>query len=138
MKTASSASPFFIAHRFKQRSFKKDKNMDHLEKRILEILKTHQGKQNAITARDLSSLTLASSRMIRKAIASLVNTYHVPIASSVHLPYGFYFIGSEDEARECLAQYYSRVREVSKRAQSLKEAVKDKFGEDIQKEFDYV
>ena len=116
----------------------KDKNMDHLEKRILEILKSHQGKQNAITASELNALTLAPSRRIRRAIASMVNTYHIPIASSVHFPYGFYLINSEDEARECLAQYYSRAREVSRRAKSLQAAVKNKFGEDIQKEFDYV
>ena len=111
--------------------------MEHLEHRILEILQEHQGKDKAITVAELQRIVMASTRKIRAVIATLVTAHRAPIASTVHPPYGFYLITSEAEARECLQQYWSRVREVSRRARILNEVVKERFGIDVQQEFHF-
>jgi hypothetical protein len=111
--------------------------LTHLEETILTILKEHKGRDNPITARDIEKITLSSSRKIRKIIAGLVIDHRIPIASSVHYPYGFYLITDKKEAIQCLNQYWSRVKEVSKRAKILTKAVEDKFGIEYQKEFDF-
>lgn len=111
--------------------------MSVLEETVLNILQNHKGKDNPITAQELESKTLASSRLIRKAIANLVINRNIPIASSVHYPYGFYLITDKDEALQCLRQYWSRVKELSNRAKRLSKAVEDKFGIKYQKEFDF-
>jgi hypothetical protein len=112
--------------------------MEHLERLILEVLEEHRGKDNPITCKQLEKITGFSSRKIRKTIANLVIQHHIPIASSVHYPYGFYLITDKQEAEICLKQYYSRAREVVKRARILSEAVKEKFGISYQEEFNFV
>ncbi len=112
--------------------------MNHLEKLILCILKKHRGRNNPVTCRRLEKITGSSSRNIRKTIANLVIRHHIPIASFVHCPYGFFLITNKQEAGTCLKQYYSRVREVVNRARILNEAVKEKFGVSYQEEFDFV
>ncbi|MCM8782212.1 MAG: hypothetical protein NC828_04110 [Candidatus Omnitrophica bacterium] len=111
--------------------------MNSLEQTLIHILQEHQGKDNPITVQELEKITFASSRKIRKAVASLVIHHNIPIASSVHYPYGFYLIIDKEEALQCLKQYWSRVKEVANRAKRLSKAVEDKFGVRYQKEFDF-
>jgi hypothetical protein len=107
------------------------------EKVILQVLEEHQGSDSPITCQQLEKITGFSSRKIRKIIANLVIKHHIPIASSVHYPYGFYLITDKQEAEICLKQYYSRAKEVVNRARILSEAVKEKFGISYQEEFDF-
>ena len=109
----------------------------NLEKTLLNILKEHRGKNNPITVYKLEQKTLSSSRKIRKSIANLVINHHVPIASSVNYPYGFYLITDKDEALLCLRQYWSRVKETAIRAKSLSKAVEGKFNVKCQQEFQF-
>ena len=111
--------------------------MNCLEAQLLEILQAHQGKDQAITVDELQRLVPVSTRKIRAVMARLVTERRIPIASSVQPPYGFYLITSEEEARQCLHQYWSRVKEVSRRARRLHAAVKEQFGIDIQREFPF-
>jgi hypothetical protein len=108
--------------------------MARLERTLLEILQHHQGKERAITVSDLQQLVPISTRRIRAAIAKLVTESRVPIASTVHPPYGFYLITTEDEAQDCLAQYWSRVEKVAKRAKILAQVVHEQFGIETQLE----
>jgi len=112
--------------------------MSHLEKIISRILKKHRGKNNPIRCRRLEKITGFSSRKIRRIIANLVVKHRIPIASSVHYPFGFYLITNKEEAEGCLRQYYSRAKEVVNRARILSEVVKKKFGISYQEEFDFV
>lgn len=112
-------------------------SMNHLETQLLAILQEHQGKDQAITVDELQQLIPISTRKIRAIIARLVTEYRVPVASSTQLPYGFYLITNEAEARHCLHQYWSRVKEVSRRARRLNAAVKERFGIDVQQEFPF-
>ena len=111
--------------------------MEQLEDRILEILQAHQGQARAIRVDDLHRMTAASTRKIRAIIARLVTERHAPIASTVHPPYGFYLITNAQEAKECLAQYWSRVEKVARRAKILAEVVKEQFGVEIQLELKF-
>lgn len=108
--------------------------MERLEKRIFEILQHHRGKDQAMTVCDLQRLVPISTRKIRATIAKLVTESRVPIASTVHPPYGFYLITTEDEAKDCLAQYWSRVEKVAKRAKILAQVVHEQFGIETQLE----
>lgn len=112
--------------------------MNHLEKLILRILERHRGRNDPVTCRQLEKITGSSSRNIRKTIANLVIRHHIPVASSVCHPYGFFLITNKQEAETCLRQYYSRVRGVVNRARILNEVVKEKFGISYQEEFDFV
>ena len=111
--------------------------MEQFERQILEILREHEGQECAIPVSELQRLVLAPTRKIRAAIARLVIEERIPIASSVHPPYGFYLITNEAEATRCLQQYWSRVREVSRRATVLNSVVKERFGIDVQQEFPF-
>ena len=110
---------------------------DPVAQAILELLHARQGRTHAITVRQLQQQLLASSRHIRRAVQYLVIEQRIPIASTVHPPYGFYLITTEAEARECLHQYWSRVKEVSRRAHILNDVVKERFGVDVQQEFSF-
>jgi len=111
--------------------------MNHLEEPILRVLKRHRGSGNPITCRRMEKAVGFSSRHIRQIIQHLVVEHHLPIASSVRYPYGFYLITGKKEAENCLRQYYSRIKETLNRVRALSKTVKDKFGLKYQEEFDF-
>ncbi len=73
--------------------------MEPLEEQLHAILQGHHGLTRAIRASELQFMVGASGRRIRRAIAALVTEHRIPIASTVHPPYGFYLITDEAEAR---------------------------------------
>jgi len=105
--------------------------------RILAILKYHRGKDRAITASALSRISHIPEREVRRIISELVTDGKLLIASSVHRPYGFYMIRNLYELKECLGQYYSRMKTLKERAASLYKAGLKKFSKDIQGEFNF-
>ncbi len=113
------------------------KSRADLETELLGILKERTGPEQAITAARLSQATGAGSRVIRQAISRLVTETKIPIASSVHWPYGFYLITSAEQAEATLRQYWSRVREVARRARALEQVVHERFGVKLQEEFHF-
>ncbi len=113
------------------------KSRADLEVELLGILKERTGPEQAITAACLNQTTGASSRLIRRIIGHLVTEDHIPVASSVHWPYGFYLITNAEQAEATLRQYWSRVREVAKRARALEQVVHERFGVKLQKEFHF-
>lgn len=102
--------------------------MEPLEQRVLTVLQQHQGREQAILVRELELLLSVPPRRLRAAVARLVTECRLPLASTVHPPYGFYIITSAQEARECLAQYWSRIEELARRARILAGIVKERFG----------
>ena len=113
------------------------KSLVALEGELMEILKQHEGPDQAVTAGRLSQLTGSSTRRVRKTISHLVTGAGIPIASSVHWPYGFYLITNAQEAEATLRQYWSRVRETARRARALEQVVHERFGVKLQKEFSF-
>ena len=108
-----------------------------LEVELLGILKERTGPEQAITAGALSQMTGTGSRIIRKTISHLVTETKIPIASRVHWPYGFYLVTNAEQAEATLRQYWSRVREVAKRARALGQMVEQRFGVRYPKEFPF-
>ena len=113
------------------------KSRADLEIELLGILKERTGPEQAITAAHLAQMTGAGSRIIRKVISHLVIETKIPIASSVHWPYGFYLITNAEQAEATLRQYWSRVREVARRARALEQVVHERFGVKLQGEFPF-
>lgn len=111
------------------------KSRADLETELLGILKERMGPDQAITAARLSQMTGVGSRLIRKTISHLVMEDQIPIASSVHWPYGFYLVMNAKDAEATLRQYWSRVREVARRARALEQVVQQRFGFKFQREF---
>jgi len=105
--------------------------------RILAILKHHKGKRRAITASALSKKSHIPEREVRRIISELVTDGKLLIASSVHRPYGFYMIRNLHELKECLGQYYSRMKTLKERSSSLYKAGLKKFSKQIQGEFNF-
>ena len=111
--------------------------METQNKQVLEILRHHKGKSRAITASALSRKSHIPEREVRRIISELVTEGKLLIASSVHRPYGFYMIRNLHELKECLGQYYSRMKTLKERASSLYKAGLKKFSKDIQGEFNF-
>ena len=111
--------------------------METQKNRILAILKHYKGKSRAITASALSRKLHIPEREVRRVISELVTEGKLLIASSVHRPYGFYMIRNLHELKECLGQYYSRMKTLKERASSLYKAGLKKFSKDIQGEFNF-
>lgn len=94
--------------------------------RVWDVLKERKGRESAITARQLGSIVGMNERDVRAEVASL-RRKGFPIASATRPPYGFFVPVSVEEARECQAQLYSRMREIGITARALDHA----FGEHL-------
>ena len=111
--------------------------MEAQKNRILAILRHRKGKNKAITARALSKKSRIPEREVRRIISELVKGEKLLIASSVHRPYGFYMIRNIYELKECLGQYYSRIKTLKDRASSLYKSGLKRFSKQIQGEFNF-
>ncbi|HHV61118.1 MAG TPA: hypothetical protein GXX51_00530 [Firmicutes bacterium] len=100
--------------------------MEEKHMRIWRYLQNCKGRDKALTSKQLSRLTGMSEREVRAVIAELRRDNY-PIASAVHPPYGFFLPEGIDEARECQAHLYSRMRELGITARALDRA----FGEHL-------
>lgn len=92
--------------------------MDDRHKRVLTIIQQCRGRKRALTAKQIGRLVGIGEREVRAIIADLRREGH-PIASAVHPPYGFYLPADAEEARECQAHLYSRMRELGVTARAL-------------------
>jgi len=111
--------------------------MENTVWKVLKILQSHKGKGKPITAQALARKLRLPERQLRRLISELVTKEKILIASRVRKPYGFYLITELDELKECLAQYYSRLKKLKERAESLYKAGLKKFAKDIQDEFKF-
>lgn len=94
--------------------------------RVWDVLKERKGREFAITAKQLGSIIGMSEREVRAEVSNLRRRGY-PIASATRPPYGFFVPVSVEEARECQAQLYSRMREIGITARALDHA----FGEHL-------
>lgn len=102
---------------------------------LLKVLQSHKGKDKPITAHRLARKLRLPEREVRRLISELVTKEKILIASRVRKPYGFYLVTDLTELKECLSQYYSRLKNLKARAQSLYKAGLSKFAKEIQDEF---
>lgn len=95
--------------------------MDERRRKVLATIERARGRNHAVTATHLAAVTRLSNRTVRAVVAELRRQGH-PIASAVQPPYGFYVPATPEEAQECQAQLYSRIRELGITARALDRA----------------
>jgi len=100
--------------------------MDDRRRKVLATIERARGRSRAVTATHLAAVTGLSRRTVRAVIAELRRQGY-PIASAVSQPYGFYVPATPEEAQECQAQLYSRIRELGITARALDRA----FGQHV-------
>lgn len=102
------------------------KNMNEQEKKyskkILEVIKRHLGKENAIKVEDLMDIVPLNDREIRRVVQYLVNVKQYPIGSTTNSPYGFYMIINIEDYLEAVKNLSNRKSKLIERIQSLREA----------------
>ena len=102
------------------------KNMNEQEKKyskkILEVIKRHLGKDNAIKVEDLMDIVPLNDREIRRVVQYLVNMKQYPIGSTTNSPYGFYMIVNIEDYLEAIKNLSNRKSKLIERIQSLREA----------------
>ena len=98
-----------------------------MEKRLLEILKLHKGREKAITGKELARiLSEPEDRKIRSTSRDLIAS-GVPIASSVSFPFGYYIAETMTEANVYMQQLRNRLIEDALRRRDFKRAVAKSF-----------
>lgn len=91
---------------------------------IWDVLKNRKGRECAITAKNLASITSINERVVRREVATLRRKGY-PIASATTKPYGFYIPANRNEIRECQAQLRSRMKEIRETSEALDQAFND-------------
>ena len=101
--------------------------MDEKPRRVLDEVRRCRGRSQAMTARQLARVTGIREREVRAIIADLRRQGHA-IGSAVNPPYGYFMPVTLDEARECQAHLYARMREIGITAKAFERA----YGQDQQ------
>jgi hypothetical protein len=99
--------------------------------RVLAILKAHVGRANAINARDIAQQIgwggKYDDRRVRMIIRELIIGQRETIGASDHEPRGYWWIATEQEARDYLANLKSRNLGIWKRYKSFSYAAFARF-----------
>lgn len=112
------------------------------ERLVLQVLRGHNGKQQAITAKSIvqaihklaprsSHSPRWTSRKVRAVISDLRMKHHL-IGSSVQSPFGFYMIVRREEMEETRAVLHSRAMKILAVYGALRKRWKEVMGEDLQ------
>lgn len=101
--------------------------MEEKPRRVLDEVRRCRGRSQAMTARQLARVTGIREREVRSIIADLRRQGHA-IGSAVNPPYGYFMPVTLDEARECQAHLYARMREIGITARAFEQA----YGQDQQ------
>jgi DNA-binding Lrp family transcriptional regulator len=101
--------------------------VDEKQRRVLDEVRRCRGRSQAMTARQLARMTGIREREVRSIIADLRRQGHA-IGSAVNPPYGYFMPATFEEARECQAHLYSRMREIGITARAFEQA----YGQDRQ------
>lgn len=96
---------------------------DELKGKILILLLRHEGKANAITAKELARIfDMKNDRKVRACIAELIEKDGIPVASLIDPPYGYYIIESRREAEDYMRTLRNRIKETCVRRAQFKRA----------------
>ena len=92
-----------------------------MKAQLLNILRQHQGRQNAIKACDLAALLNENERAVRLAIRELI-AEGVPVASSTESPAGYFIITTYAEIQEYSESIKGRLIEDAIRRRNFRRA----------------
>lgn len=101
-----------------------------LPPRVLAVLQPYQGRERALTAGSIALLLGMNGkyddRKVRLAIAILIEQGH-PIAASLEGAPGFYWVATQEEARQYLLDLKLRVSGIWKRYRDFSRAAERHF-----------
>ena len=94
----------------------------NLPSQVKSILRSHRGRANPITGRELAGLLgQRDDRQVRLAIRQLIAAGE-PIASATESPPGYYLVQTPTEAREYMAELRGRLKEDALRRRDFRRA----------------
>lgn len=98
-----------------------------MKNRLLNILQQHQGRENAITGKELARLfNQPNDRKIRLLIRELI-AEGVPVASATEAPAGYFIARTFKEAEDYRQQVKGRLIEDCKRIRDFRRAASNHF-----------
>ncbi len=89
------------------------------EIRLIDLLRSHRGREGAIPRDKLSSMLSISDRKLRDMISVLVSEKECLIGSTLKPRPGYYWINEVSELAQEVAPLRSRVKEINKRVNAL-------------------
>lgn len=75
---------------------------------VLDAIRRHIGRENAISMHEIAWLTGRSTRDIQAIVKFLVEERSVPIGTAVSKPFGYYLIRRESELRDNYRHFVRR------------------------------
>jgi hypothetical protein len=91
------------------------------KQQVSQILSHHEGRAQAITARELARVVGDNERSVRLAIRDLI-AEGLPIASATMEPQGFFLVLTKQEADEYMGNLRSRLKEIAIRRWDFRRA----------------
>jgi biotin operon repressor len=86
---------------------------------VLNILRRHRGRENAISARAIAEETTVSESTVRDMVADLREQWSIPVAS---LGRGYFLIEDGDELDHVVEQYQQTIETKRERMQTIVQA----------------
>jgi hypothetical protein len=87
--------------------------------RVLHVVRQRLGKENAISMHELERQLEIPARQIQMIVKLLVEERNFPVGTSTRRPYGYYWITSECERRECRNHLIRRALSTLRHAQAF-------------------
>lgn len=102
---------------------------------LLNVLREHKGKSNAIRSQDLQAMLGHRDATIRRLVRELSLDYNIIVCSSVMGSHrGFYLPKNDDEIREYVGNLISRVRGINRRIRVADRHLAKRIDEAMQQE----
>lgn len=90
-----------------------------LGSQIWEVIQLHQGKEQAITGKEIGRLVSCTARHVRVAVENLRVNEGYPIASCNGTPAGYYIPSSAEEVEACIKMITHPMARMSLTVRSL-------------------
>lgn len=87
--------------------------------RVMHLVRQHEGRAAAISMHEIERLTGIPARSIQSIVKLLVEERHLPIGTSTSKPFGYFWIVTEGERRECRNHLLRRALSTLRHAQAL-------------------
>jgi malonyl CoA-acyl carrier protein transacylase len=105
----------------------RERELNGVESRVLAVLRSHTGRRAAIRAKAMAAMLGITEREVRDVVKTLIEEHHVPIASSVEAPYGFFMPATPEEVEAYANSLKSRIRSIATRLHAFEASTADKI-----------
>jgi len=95
-------------------------SMSPMEEDLWAILRTRRGRARAVSAAKLAHWTGLTERQVRAVLKAMIETHHLPIASTPQHPAGFFIPTTEAEVEEACRSLRGRALSILRRMACLR------------------